>query len=160
MNSKEKIKCGRCGKPFVSAGARKKILAAIGKNSINAAEPTLGTCPECRRQGLAERLLGGHLEPVQTAKPPVKRRNDPLQPIKQDSRLGTTVYKSECYICNQGCDAVVHVKDGVVVRVEGDTSSRRDKGDTLRKGACVKGDTLPSREAPLSNETDRPARQG
>jgi len=57
-----------------------------------------------------------------------------LRPIRHDARLGTIVYKSQCFICNQGCDASIHVKDGEVVRVEGDTSSSVTMGTLCCKG--------------------------
>jgi len=61
-----------------------------------------------------------------------------LRPVRHDERLNTTVYKSECFICNQGCDALVHVRDGTVVRVEGDTSSEVTKGTLCAKGLASK----------------------
>ncbi len=57
-----------------------------------------------------------------------------LEPVKSDPRLQTTVFKTECFSCNQGCDAVVHVKDGRVVKVEGDASSHVTKGVLCSKG--------------------------
>ncbi|MCX5909273.1 MAG: molybdopterin-dependent oxidoreductase, partial [Deltaproteobacteria bacterium] len=72
---------------------------------------------------------------VPRAKPVPLRRSEKLEPVKQDLRLGTTVYKSECFSCNQGCDAVVHVdREGKVVRVEGDRSSHVTKGTLCSKG--------------------------
>jgi anaerobic selenocysteine-containing dehydrogenase len=115
-----------------------KILAAAKKRVSVGFKPFSLLCPECRRQLLAETILGDLLESAGAVKLPVKRRSEPLQPVKHDSRLGTTVYKSECYICNQGCDAVVHVKDGFVVRVEGDTSSAVTKGTLCAKGLASK----------------------
>jgi anaerobic selenocysteine-containing dehydrogenase len=101
-------------------------------------DATAACSPESRRQLFAEKLLGDQLRPLETSKYPPKRRSTPLQSVKHDSRLDTTVYKSECTICNQGCDALIHVKDGVVVRVEGDTSSEVTKGTLCAKGLASK----------------------
>lgn len=101
-------------------------------------DATAACSPEHRRQLFAEKLLGDQLQPLETSKHPPKRRSTPLQSVKHDSRLNTTVYKSECYICNQGCDAVIHVKDGVVVKIEGDTSSEVTKGTLCAKGLASK----------------------
>ena len=83
-------------------------------------------------------MIGNNLERVEQVRHVAKRRQEELHPIKIDPRLGTTVYKTECFICNQGCDALVHVKDGVVVRIEGDTSSEVTKGTLCAKGLASK----------------------
>ena len=62
------------------------------------------------------------------------RRREKLEPVKFDPRTGCTVFKSQCYICNSGCDVKVFVKEGRVVKIQGDPSSPVTKG-TL----CVKG---------------------
>lgn len=59
--------------------------------------------------------------------------------MKMDARLGTMIYKSECFICNQGCDALVHMKDGKVMRIEGDPSSAVTKGTLCCKGLASRG---------------------
>lgn len=142
----QKAACHRCEKPYIPRTTEKKVLAVLEKAGLPNLKPLLGCCPECRQQMIAEAMLGDHLEPVTKAKMPVERRIDPLRPVRRDERLNTTVYKTECFICNQGCDAVVHVRDGAVVRVEGDTSSVVTKG-TL----CAKG--LASRE--IAHHPDR-----
>ena len=141
-----KTACRTCGKPFLPPGVRKKLSASAQKIEAATVDSLVGCCPTCRQQLFADSLLGDRLEPVRIAKQPVKRRSEPLRPVRHDERLNTTVYKSECFICNQGCDAVVHVRDGAVVRVEGDASSEVTRG-TL----CAKG--LASRE--IAHHPDR-----
>ena len=58
--------------------------------------------------------------------------------MKSDPRSGATVYKSQCYICNSGCDTQVYEKDGKVIRVEGDPSSPITKGTLCCKGLASK----------------------
>ena len=98
----------------------------------------LHSARNCRAQSFAEQMIGNNLKRVERVRHVAKRRQEELHPIKTDTRLGTTVYKTECFICNQGCDALVHVKDGVVVRVEGDTSSEVTKGTLCAKGLASK----------------------
>lgn len=57
-----------------------------------------------------------------------------MNPKKYDKRTGATVYKTECFICNSGCDAVAYVKDGKVTKVEGDLSSTITRGTLCAKG--------------------------
>jgi anaerobic selenocysteine-containing dehydrogenase len=76
------------------------------------------------------------VEPVKHA---AKRRQEKIEGMKHDSLRGTTAYKTECFICNQGCDARVHVKDGKVVVIEGDPSSPVTKGTLCAKGLASKG---------------------
>jgi thiosulfate reductase / polysulfide reductase chain A len=47
---------------------------------------------------------------------------------------GTMLYRSACRMCHGGCGALVHVKNGTVVKVTGDPSSPLSKGRM-----CVKG---------------------
>ena len=99
-------------------------------------------CPDCRRQIFAESLLGERFQPVEPVKHAPRRRQEKIETVKQDSFRGTTAYKTECFICNQGCDARVHVKDGKVVLVEGDTSSPVTKGTLCPKGLASKDGIL------------------
>ena len=128
------IVCQKCRRPFLSSGEGKKVRAALEGKGLGGLRPFFACCPKCRQQLFAETILGKRHEPIKTVKFPPRRRSEPLQAVKHDSRLNTTVYKTQCYICNQGCDAAVHVKDGVVVRVEGDTSSDVTKGTLCAKG--------------------------
>lgn len=87
-----------------------------------------------RKQRFAELLLGGPFEPIDAPYPPASRPIRKSPPVRTDERIGTTVYKSECFICNQGCDAEVHVRDGAVVRVEGYEGSHITRGTLCSKG--------------------------
>lgn len=133
-----KITCRRCRTPFLPFAADKEDPAAPQEKGPANLESFFTCCPKCRQQLFAETILGDRLQPVQIVKQSPVRRSDPPAPVKHDSRLNTTVYKSQCYICNQGCDAVVHVKDGEVVRIEGDTSSEVTKGTLCAKGLASK----------------------
>jgi anaerobic selenocysteine-containing dehydrogenase len=97
-----------------------------------------GLCRKCRARLFAERLVGNRLEMVGKVKHVAKRRQEKLVTVRIDKRLGTTVHKSECFICNQGCDALVHVKDRKVIRGEGDPSSVVTKGTLCCKGLALK----------------------
>ena len=44
------------------------------------------------------------------------------------------VYKSACRMCHGGCGALVHVKDGKVVKIQGDPESPLSRGKM-----CIKG---------------------
>ncbi len=130
----ENLFCRRCGDPFLVRKDYEAILKIAGKKGLTDQGPTLSLCVKCRRQQFAEQLLGDRLEEGGRHRPPLNRRHERLRPVRKDSRLGTTVYKTECFICNQGCDAAVHVKDGVVVRVEGDPGSEVTRGTLCAKG--------------------------
>ena len=142
----EQAACQKCGAPFIAQGVLQKVLKIAHEKGIKNYEDYLFLCQRCRTHRFAGQLVGDRLEKVERVKHGAKRRQEELCPVKMDTRLGTTVYKTECFICNQGCDALVHVKDGEVVRVEGDPSSAVTRG-TL----CCKG--LASRE--LLSYSDR-----
>lgn len=91
-------------------------------------------CRKCKSQLFAEQLIGNRLEKTDGVVPVFSRRREELRTVRTEPRLGTTVYKSECFICNQGCDALVHVKHGRVDRIEGDPSSGVTKGTLCSKG--------------------------
>ncbi|MFC1929933.1 molybdopterin-dependent oxidoreductase [Chloroflexota bacterium] len=63
-----------------------------------------------------------------------KRKIEKIEPVKSNPMTGATVYKSECFICNSGCDAAVWVKEGRVIKVEGDLSSSVTRGTLCAKG--------------------------
>ena len=130
--------CQLCGKPVLPLRTFEKI-ASIAKEKGMAERVFRLLCPACRRQRFARELLGERLEPIEPVRHVAKRRQDAIETVKQDHLRGTTVYKTECFICNQGCDARVHVKDGSVVLVEGDTSSPVTKGTLCAKGLASKG---------------------
>ena len=138
------VSCQSCGKPFISSETQQKILSAAREKGLTGLDTFFMHCPKCRPQFFATQLLGDRLEKLEKPKHAVKRRKDEVLPIRHDDRLDTTVYKTQCYICNQGCDATVHVKNGEVVLVEGDRSSAVTKGTLCSKGLASRDDTLPS----------------
>ena len=50
------------------------------------------------------------------------------QPAMQSNSFGTTVLKSVCRSCHGGCGVLLHVRDGVLVKVEGDRESPLNHG--------------------------------
>jgi anaerobic selenocysteine-containing dehydrogenase len=134
----EGVSCQRCGEPFISLQNHQKILRIAKDKNLENYQVYFALCQNCRARSFAEQMIGNNLERVEQVRHVAKRRQEELHPIKTDTRLGTTVYKTECFICNQGCDALVHVKDGVVVKVEGDTSSEVTKGTLCAKGLASK----------------------
>jgi anaerobic selenocysteine-containing dehydrogenase len=134
----ELVSCQRCGEPFISQRTLHTVLEIVKEKSRNNYGDFFVLCQRCRTQRFAEQLGGDRLEKVERVTYIPKRRQEKLCPVKADARLGTTVYKTECFICNQGCDALVHVKDGEVVRVQGDPSSAVTKGTLCSKGLASK----------------------
>jgi anaerobic selenocysteine-containing dehydrogenase len=136
--AKERVRCEICGDPFLSCKDHERILAIAESSGLSALRAVFSLCPKCRPRTFAERLIGDRLEEGERSRSLSKRRQEDLPAVRTDPRLGTTVYKTECFICNQGCDAAVHVRDGVVVRVEGDTTSEVTKGILCAKGLASK----------------------
>ena len=134
----EGVSCQRCGEAFISLQNHQKILKIAKDKDLDPYQVYFALCQNCRAQFFAEQMIGNSLKKVERVRYSAKRRQEELHPIKKNTRLGTTVYKTECFICNQGCDALVHLKDGVVVRVEGDTSSEVTKGTLCAKGLASK----------------------
>lgn len=134
----EKISCQRCGDPFISLQNQRKIFKIAEEKGLDKCQVYFTLCQNCRAQVFAEQMIENNLERAERVKHVAKRRRERFYTIKVDTRLGTTVYKSECYICNQGCDALVHVKDGKVVLIEGDPSSTVTKGTLCCKGLASK----------------------
>jgi len=50
------------------------------------------------------------------------------QPSLISNDLGATVLKSVCRSCHGGCGVLLHVKDGVLLKVEGDRDSPLNHG--------------------------------
>ena len=130
--------CTRCGASFVVPQKIKALLADATVPGGAEAERILRFCPSCRPQQFAEETIGNDLRPVPRHWPLPKRRSEERRPIRTDARTGATVTKSQCYICNSGCDALVFEKDGRVIRVEGDPSSAITKGTLCCKGLASK----------------------
>jgi anaerobic selenocysteine-containing dehydrogenase len=127
------VQCQECGQPFVKPEIKERLGRMASEKGISDLSFLL-LCRNCKLKSFSRKLVGSDLQKVPRTKPVPPRRTEKLETVKQDLRLGTTVYKSECFSCNQGCDAVVHVKDGRVVRVEGDSSSHVTKGTLCSKG--------------------------
>ncbi len=127
------ITCPQCGRPTLPSGMKDRLIRMAQEKGISDPSSLL-LCRDCKLKSFSRKLVGDDLQRVPREKPVAHRRAEELQPVKQDPRLGTTVYKSECFSCNQGCDTVVHVRDGQVVRVEGDASSHVTKGVICSKG--------------------------
>ncbi len=130
----QQVSCRTCGKFFISSDTQEKILSIARERGQAGLETSFMHCPACRPQLFAGQLIGDRLEQVTKPKRAVKRRIEAVRPMRYDDRLGTTAYKTQCYICNQGCDATVHVKNGEVVLVEGDRSSAVTRGTLCAKG--------------------------
>ncbi len=130
--------CTRCGASFVVPQKIKTLLADATAPGGTEAERILRFCPSCRPQQFAEETIGNDLQPVPRNWPLPRRRTEARMPIRTDARTGATVTKSQCYICNSGCDALVFEKDGRVIRVEGDPSSAITKGTLCCKGLASK----------------------
>ncbi len=135
---KKDILCKRCGKPFISIQNYQKILKLVEEKGLDRYQIYYELCQFCRAQYFTEKMVGNELDKVTPVKHGIKRRQEIFSPIKRNKRLETTVYKTECFICNQGCDALVHIKDGKVVLVEGDPSSPITKGVLCSKGLASK----------------------
>jgi anaerobic selenocysteine-containing dehydrogenase len=129
------VSCKGCGRPFISEEKFKHVLRSLDeKNMDPGMAGFFSLCQECRRGTFARNLLGDSLQRVARVPWVSKRISEEIQPLKTDSRTGATIYKSECFICNAGCDARVWVKDGRVIKVEGDPSSPVTKGTLCAKG--------------------------
>ncbi len=143
------VRCARCKRPFIPSRLFDKLLAVASARGLSAYETQLAHCPGCRSRLFAERLLGDTVERVPRPGPLRGRRSVPRKAVSEDRRLGTTVYKSQCFICNQGCDALVHVREGRVVKTEGDPGSEVTKGTLCSKGLGKPPHTLSPRSPAL-----------
>ncbi len=129
----QQVLCKNCGQPFVSEAIFSQVCKTAQEKNLIKLQDYLGLCQKCRVQSFAHHLISDELRPITKAKT-IKRRSEKVEPVKVDPRTGCTVYKSECYICNTGCDASVYVKDNKVVKVEGDPSSLVTRGLLCPKG--------------------------
>lgn len=130
----KQVLCRNCGQPFASEKVFNHVCKTVQEKNLIKFQDYLELCPKCRRETFAQNIIGTNLKPVAKVKQVVKRRSEEIEPIKVDSRTGCTVYKSECTICNTKCDAKVYVKNGEVVKVEGDLSSAVTEGILCPKG--------------------------
>ena len=137
MEAKQ-VLCNKCSRPFVSQVIFDKISEIAGRENLEQFQESFLLCQGCKRDGFAGKLIGDNMERVARVKHVAKRRSEKIEPVRFDARTGATVYKSECYICNSGCDATVWVKDGKVMKVEGDPSSPVTKGTLCAKGLASK----------------------
>jgi len=133
----EKV-CSRCGKPFISRSTFDRLLSEMKEENLGFLEEMISLCPQCRLEVYAQNLIGDRLRRVHASPYVTERRLEEMKTVKMDKRTGATVYKTCCYICNSGCDALVYVKDGKVIKVEGDPSSPVTKGTLCPKGLASK----------------------
>jgi anaerobic selenocysteine-containing dehydrogenase len=126
--------CSRCGASWIVPKKLKELFSEAQSSKLGAYDELLSVCPKCRPQAFAERTIGKDFKKVPRSWPVARRRVEERKPVKVDRRTGATVYKSQCYICNSGCDTHVYEKEGKVIRVEGDPSSPITKGTLCCKG--------------------------
>ena len=60
--------------------------------------------------------------------------------------------KTTCWTCHGGCGIVTHVKDGRLVKVEGNPDDPYDEGQRLRAFACRNAGRLQPVSPQVSNE--------
>ena len=130
--------CRKCGTSWVVPKKLKEVFSEARSMKPRAYDELLSVCPKCRPQVFAERTIGKELYRVPRNWAVPRRRAEERKPVKVDRRTGATVYKSQCYICNSGCDTHVYEKEGKVIRVEGDPSSPITKGTLCCKGLASK----------------------
>ena len=97
----KRMGCKRCGESFISPQLQQKVLKIAKEKGLHHYQSYFELCQKCRAQVFADQLVGDRLEKVVRVTHVAKRKREALQPVKADLRLGTTVYKSECFICNQ-----------------------------------------------------------
>jgi anaerobic selenocysteine-containing dehydrogenase len=126
--------CKQCGRPFASRKALAAVSRIFNKKGVLDTGEALDTCRMCKKETFTRRLVGNRF--VRVLAPPYipKRRTEKLEPHRIDERTGATVLKSSCWTCNNGCDALIYVKDGKVIKVEGDPSSPTTRGVLCAKG--------------------------
>ena len=132
------LACTKCGRPFMSPETLDRVLRALVEAGLTQDREALSMCPECRREAHFHRLIGDKLARTPKTQHVTERRSERLKPIKTDDRTGATVYKTQCFICNSGCDATVWVKDDRLFKVQGDPSSKVTKGTMCAKGLASK----------------------
>ena len=138
LNLPEEMLCKRCGKSFVSRKMFERISEVVKERNLVKFQDALDLCPRCRKEVFAQQMVGNNLKRALGPKYIPRRRSEELEPVRFDSRTGATVYKTECWSCNDGCDASVFVKDGKVIKVEGDASSPTSRGILCSKGLAAK----------------------
>jgi anaerobic selenocysteine-containing dehydrogenase len=132
------ISCKHCGTSWVFPKKLRQILDEDRKSDYAKLGELFNLCPKCRARAFAEKMIGGDLQRMPRIWPLPKRRSEERKSVRFDERTGATAYKSQCYICNSGCDALVFERDGKVIRVEGDPSSPITKGTLCCKGLASK----------------------
>jgi hypothetical protein len=128
------VVCKKCGTPWVFPRKLRKILSEIESNSWKKFDELLCLWPKCKPQTFLERMIGNDLQRVARNWPIPRKCVEERKSVQFDKRTGETVYKSQCYICNSSCDALVYEKEGRVIKVEGDPSSPIIKGTLCCKG--------------------------
>lgn len=130
----DQVLCKKCGQPFVSQKISRQISKVVQEKNLEKFGSCFELCQQCRGQTFVEGLLGNDLKVVPKVKHVTKRRSEKLKPVELDPRTGATLYSSQCYICNSGCDTLVYVKEGKVIKVTGNPSSPVTKGTLCPKG--------------------------
>jgi anaerobic selenocysteine-containing dehydrogenase len=132
------IPCERCSQPVISNKLLEKLNPVLKKKVNGKMHKNLVLCPKCKKEVFAYNLIGDRIEKVVVPGYIPKRRSETLQSKRIDKSTGTTIVKSSCFNCNHGCDTLVHVKDGRVIKVEGDPSSPTTRGVLCAKGLASK----------------------
>jgi anaerobic selenocysteine-containing dehydrogenase len=133
-----KIPCRKCHQVAISRQLLGKLTSILSDKNDQKDQSYLTLCPRCKKGVFARHMLGDQLEKLSVPGYIPERRSEILQPIKINKQTGTTLIKSSCWNCNNGCDALVHVKNGMVVKVEGDPSSPTTRGVLCAKGLASK----------------------
>src|SRR5690348_165789 len=62
----------------------------------------------------------------------------PARATAQDIRIkGSKAVPSICPFCSVGCATLIHVKDGEIINIEGDSRSPHNEGTLCPKGAAI-----------------------
>lgn len=136
--SAEQVLCEKCGQPFVSGKIFQHIIKVAVENNLERFRDSFSLCQKCKRETFSQKLIGENLAIVPRVNYVAKRRSEPIETVRRNKKTGVTVYKSQCYNCNSGCEANVWVKNGEVIKVEGDPSSVINKGTLCAKGLASK----------------------
>lgn len=134
----EEKTCSKCGQFLIPKLTFERLLREAKKKDLSTLEEKLSLCHRCKREVHVQSLIGDRLRRVDVPLNVSKRRHETIRTVYVDERTESKVYKSNCYICNSGCDVNVYVKDGKVVKVEGDRSSPVTKGTLCPKGLASK----------------------
>ena len=134
----DQVLCKTCGEPFATEKVMQKVTEVMAEKGLTKYEQALNLCPSCRKKVFATELIGDTIQRVSGPKYIPHHRTEKIMSTRYDGRTGSTIYKSQCWSCNDGCDVWVYVKDGKVIKVEGDPSSPNTRGILCPKGLSAK----------------------